>query len=107
MQIAVDRDHGDEDGKPQAERQDDAWRKRAGAVNVGNGEPNDRRARARQAARGQDDERRHQAQQHEYGGRGRHEHRSDAPVIGELDREHRKHATEENRCHDIAPARPA
>ena len=41
-----------QDGKPQAERQHDAWRKRAGAVDVGNGEPNDRRARARQAARG-------------------------------------------------------
>ncbi len=39
MQVAVDLDHGDEQGKSEPERQHDARRQRTGAVDVGDGEP--------------------------------------------------------------------
>ena len=51
MQVAVDLDHGYEQRETEAEREHHARRQRAGAVNVGDGQPQSRRALARQTAR--------------------------------------------------------
>ena len=63
MQIAVDLDHGDQQRQAEAEREHDARRQRAGPMNVGDGEPQHGRARARQTAGDRHGQHRDQPQQ--------------------------------------------
>ena len=107
MQIAVDLDHGDKERKPEAERQHDTWRQRAGAVDIGDGEPQHGRALARQAAGSPHRQQRDEPQQQENGGGGDDEIDRDAAIVGGEDRQRRKTGDDHRRGDDIAQARPA
>ena len=70
VQIAVDLDHRDQQRQAEPERQHDARRQRAGPVDIGDREPQHRRARPRQrGARAPSSQQRDEPQHDEHDGR--------------------------------------
>ena len=96
----------DQQREPEAERHHDAGRQRAGTMDVGDGEPQRRRARPRQAFRHRHHQGRHQPQRRRTRRRRQHEQRGDALVVGELHRQDRQRRDRDHRQRHIDRARP-
>ena len=106
-QVAVDFQDRDQKAEPKSERQHDSRRERARAVDIGNGESQDSRARTWDPG-----SHRHQEPSHEVKGEERHrggrdKDQRDLAIVGGRDRERSQQSDRHDGGHHIAPPRPA